>query len=298
MRFPGPWNNRSRFGMRSGLVLALLLMAALYACSKRAIIVPLITPEPTHVWHVGKFVWYDLFTHDLESASRFYGEIFGWEFIPTASGSSRVRTIEQDGTPIGNAIKIDPQKQKEAHPAWLSYMSVDDVDASAKWVQQHRGAIKMPPKDLPERGRVVVVEDPEGAVFALLTASGGDPRDEDPYVNSWLGSELWARDPAEALDFYRPLAGYELKSVNIENGPPYGLLIMKGEVRGGIVRIPWEGIEPNWLPYVVVEDAEATTQRALELGGAVLMAPDDEIRSGSVGILADPSGAVFAVQQF
>ena len=47
------------------------------ACSKQQIIVPKVTPEPTNLRLTGKFVWFDLFTHDLQSASRFYEELFG-----------------------------------------------------------------------------------------------------------------------------------------------------------------------------------------------------------------------------
>ena len=55
------------------------------ACSKEQIIVPKVTPEPTHLRLLGKFVWYDLFTNDLQSASRFYEGLFGWSFSDTAS---------------------------------------------------------------------------------------------------------------------------------------------------------------------------------------------------------------------
>ncbi len=181
---------------------------------------------------------------------------------------------------------------------WLSYMSVEDVDDATEVVKQHKGSIAMDPKDLPERGRVSVVKDPEGAVFAVVTAAGGDPPDRDPYINNWLGSELWVNDPSVTLEFYQALVGYELKTMDLEPGSPYRLLVSDGVTRGGIVKIPWEGIKPNWLPYVVVEDVEATMQKASELGGTIMIAPDEAIRQGAVGIIADPSGAVFAVQQF
>lgn len=292
------WNGRLSIRKHLRLLLILLLSVSLSACAKKSIVVPSIAPEPTHLRHVGKFVWYDLFTHDIDSASRFYRELFGWTFSQTMPGSNQIKTIEQDGYPIGNVILIRPKKQKAQSPIWLCYMSVEDVDDAVELVRQHNGSILMHPKDLPERGRVSVVEDPEGAVLALVTATGGDPQDEDPYINNWLGSELWTRNSSAALAFYHALVDYELKRVDIDTGPPYRLLMRDGETRAGIVKIPWEGIEPNWLPYVVVEDVDAIMQKASELGGAVLIAPDDAVRDGAVSILADPSGAVFAVQQF
>jgi uncharacterized protein len=298
MGFPKRRNGRCPFRKQLCLLLILFFFAGLNACAKKPIIVPPISPEPTHVRHVGKFVWYDLFTHDLESTGRFYAELFGWTFSKTTHGGKRVKTIEQEGVPIGNAILIDPKKHKAEDSGWLSYISVDDVDDATELVTRHKGSIQMLPKDLPERGRVSVVKDPEGAVFALVTAAGGDPQDQDPIINNWLGSELWARNPSAALAFYQMLVDYEIKMVDNDSGPSYRLLIKDGETRGGIVEIPWEGIEPNWLPYIVVEDADAIMQKASELGGAILIAPDEAIRKGAVSIIADPSGAVFAVQQF
>jgi len=144
------------------LVFAVLLLGAgIGGCAKKQPTVPKITPEATHRHLVGKFVWFDLFTQDLESAGRFYQELFGWTFHDTASGGKIVKTIMRDGVPIANAVYVDPQKSKLAGSKWLSYMSVEDVDRAAMRVEQNKGSIYMKPKDLPDRGRVAVVLDPE-----------------------------------------------------------------------------------------------------------------------------------------
>ena len=74
-------------------------------------------------------------------------------------------------------------------------------------------------------------------------------------------------------------------------------LIKNGKTRGGIVKIPWDDIKPNWLPYIAVEDVMAIVAKAETLGGKVLVEPDKMVREGLLAIIADPSGAVFAVQQ-
>lgn len=48
-------------------------------------------------------------------------------------------------------------------------MTVDNVDASAKKVQELGGRIMVPPTDIPEVGRFCVFHDPQGAVLALIT---------------------------------------------------------------------------------------------------------------------------------
>jgi len=279
-------------------VLILFLGLVMHACSKEQIIVPKVTPEPTDLRLVGKFVWYDLFTNDLQSTSRFYEELFGWSFSDTASKERLVKTIARDGVPIANAILIDSEKGNVNDCLWLSYMSVEDVDRALMVANKNNGTIYMQPKDLPNRGRIAIVKDPEAALFAVVTTSDGDPPDQGLIQNHWMGSELWSTNPDAALTFYHLLVGYEQRLVDVGAGPKYRFLVKNGQTRGGIVKIPWDDVKPNWLPYIAVEDVMAIVAKAEELGGKVLVEPDKAIREGRVAIISDPSGAVFAVQQF
>lgn len=288
---------RSSINTKWCLVAAMVLFLALGlgACSKQQVIVPKVTPEPTQLRLVGKFIWFDLFTKDLQSAIRFYEALLGWSFEDAASGNQRVKTIMYEGTPIGNAIQIRHEKGKEKESRWLSFMSVADVDRTAKLVEQNGGSIYMPPKDLPDRGRVAVVQDPEGALFAILTASEGDPPDRRYFPNRWIESELWTRHVDGALRFYKLIAGYKQEVKEMGGGSTY-LLLTNNLARAGIVKIPWEGVKPNWIPYIGVKDIEAIVKKAENIGGKVLVALDAN-RKDDVAIIADPSGAVFAVQQ-
>ena len=53
-------------------------------------------------------------------------------------------------------------------------------------------------------------------------------------------------------------------------------------------------VPPNWLVYFAVTDADAALARITELGGALMMGPMD-IEPGRFAVVADPTGAVFAV---
>jgi hypothetical protein len=164
-------------------------------------------------------------------------------------------------------------------------------------IEKNRGSIYMHPKDLPDRGRVAVVKDPEGALFAVLTATGGDPPDFAYDVNAFIGSELWARHLETAVTFYQALVAYEIEMVDVGNEKDYHLLVGSGQPRAGAVQIPWDDVDPNWIPYIAVEDVAAVAARVEALGGRLLIAPNPEIREGNAAIIADPSGAVFAIQQ-
>ncbi len=79
-------------------------------------------------------------------------------------------------------------------------------------------------------------------------------------------------------------------------GETYRQLKLADRIRAGIVPIPRKDVKPNWLPYVAVSDISATVAYVKALGGKVLLEPDDTIRDDSVAVIADPSGAVLAIQ--
>ena len=55
------------------------------------------------------------------------------------------------------------------------------------------------------------------------------------------------------------------------------------------------GERSNWLPYVAVDDADATLARARKLGGTICTGPEDIPNVGRFGVLQDPTGAALAI---
>lgn len=272
------------------------LGAGVLGCAGSKVILPRVSNESNSIHHVGKFIWFDLFTRDLPGACDFYGRLFGWSFEDTAPGSSNIKTIRNDGTPMGNVVQMKSDAGKITESRWLSFMSVENVDQAVERITENGGSVHIPPKEVPDRGRLALVYDPEGALFAVLTASKGDPPD-DPYVpNGWIGSELWTLHVKGALKFYGQLVGYQPETRKVGMASSYLLLYRDGQPRGGMVKIPWKDVKPNWVPYIGVSDIEAIVEKAKKLGGKVLVGLDPD-REDDVAILADPSGAVFGVLQ-
>ena len=282
---------------RHFLVLFLFIAAAVSGCAKKEIIVPGLTPEPTLEYHTGKFVWYDLFTHDLQTTSAFYQELFGWTFTDTVPPNTLVKTINRDGVPIANAVEIDPLKKDANESAWLGYVSVPDVDKAAELVKLNNGSIYKEPGDLPERGRIAIAIDGQGAIFGLVNSPSGDPPDPVKRQNRFIGSELWTIDLDKAITFYTALAGYELNVVEVGAGIKYHFLTRDSVPRAGVARITWDEDKPNWIPYIAVQDVEQTIAQAEKMGGSVLINASEEMRDNPLAIIADPSGAVFGIQQ-
>jgi hypothetical protein len=55
-------------------------VASAIGCASSKPAPPLVAPAPTGET-LGKFVWHDLVSDDVPAARRFYGEMFGWQFL-------------------------------------------------------------------------------------------------------------------------------------------------------------------------------------------------------------------------
>jgi predicted enzyme related to lactoylglutathione lyase len=179
-----------------------LALAALTACSSKLPVVPPVSPTATGTHHVGKFVWYDLITHDVDAAERFYGALLGWEFHD-ADGDRRYITILHQGRAIGGMAQVKREAEEANVTQWVSWLSVADVDDATAAAAAAGATVLREPRDIPERGRFALVSDPQGAIVALLRSGTGDPPDaDDVAANEWLWTELWTHDVADAFAFY------------------------------------------------------------------------------------------------
>ena len=110
----------------------------------------------------------------------------------------------------------DDQKQQGVPPHWLSYVLVEDADASANKATELGGKVMMGPFDVPNVGRMAIVHDPTGAVFALFQAGehkGTVPMGNKPGMFCW--NELATRDPDAAKAFYSGLFGWTSEESDI-----------------------------------------------------------------------------------
>lgn len=279
------------------LLAGLLFLSFTFSgCVKNEIVVPGLTPEPTNEQLVGKFVWFDLFTHDIQKTTSFYQGVFGWTFVDTAGPDNPVKTIRLASLPIANAVELTTGKDG-GESTWLSYMSVPDADMAATLVKDLNGTLYKKTMDLPNRGRIVIAIDPEGAIFGMVSSPTGDPPDLSDRENNFIGAELWTSDTESAINLYKALAGYRLESVEVGNGGTYNLLTRDTMPRAGVVKIPWDDVKPNWIPYIGVRDLALTIARVEKLGGSLLIKPPAGKFVNPLAIAADPTGAVFGIQQ-
>lgn len=122
----------------------------------------------------GTFSWCELLTTDVEGAKKFYAELLGWTLEPVthdcedSDEAFEYNLVKVDGTEIGGIMAVPAQAQGMP-PTWGTYVTVDDVDASAVKVQDLGGKVIVPLTDIPGVGRFCVIQDPQGAALTLIT---------------------------------------------------------------------------------------------------------------------------------
>ncbi len=111
---------------------------------------------------------------------------------------------------------------------------------------------------------------------------------------SW--SELMTTDLKAAEAFYGKLFGWTMADGPVE-GMEYRVVSAGGQGVGGMMPIsPDMGpMPPHWQSTVTVEDVETTVKMTEELGGKVLMQPQDIPTVGRFAVIQDPQGAVISV---
>ncbi len=248
----------------------------------------------------GKFVWHDLTTDNPESCKKFYAALFGWEYVDTTL-LGRPYTVGRLGKKAVGGIHTPAPGGAGKTPAhWLSYMSVADVDASVIKAKAEGGGVLAGPLEVGSVGRAAVLRDPQGAPFGLVHLAAGDPVDPAaPVEGTFFWNEYLTHDLEATLAFYNGLVPFEMTASKAESGASY-VVLKKGRARAGVFRVPdsEKNVPPNWLPYVLVADPAGLAARVAGLGGRVLLAPRPEFRNGSLAVVADPTGAVVALQKY
>src|SRR3954469_19132955 len=95
-----------------------------------------------------------------------------------------------------------------------------------------------------------------------------------------------------AQKFYGKVFAWNLKDMP---GMNYTMIDVGGGTGGGMQLKPMPDAPTGWMPYVQVDDVKATVAKAVK-AGATAMLPFQEIgEMGSIGVFADPNGAVIGV---
>ncbi len=110
--------------------------------------------------------------------------------------------------------------------------------------------------------------------------------------------ELGTRDIAAAVKFYTELMDWGTVVHDMGEHGKYYIFQLEGRDMGGGYQMSgpqFEGVPPHWMPYIWVDDVDATAARAVELGGKIVAPPMEAPDVGRMAFLQDLQGAHFAI---
>ncbi len=266
--------------------------------------------------------WIDTSQPDPDAAVKFYEGLFGWaceDVMPPDSPGGKYFMARLRGRDVAAISSVGEGAPPVA--TWNTYIWVGSADETAAKVKDAGGEVLMDPFDVMEAGRMAGFVDPEGAVLFVWEANqhkGARVVNEHGALNF---NNLETRDVATATAFYGAVFGW--RTLSLDGGfqawtlPGYGDYLerdnpglRKGMEEMGVtsefadvvatISPITEGqgeVAARWSVTFAVDDADASAQKAEELGGKVLAGPFDGpwVR---MAVIADPQGATFIASQF
>lgn len=110
--------------------------------------------------------WNELYIKDVDTAKKFYGDLFGWTYEIDNENEGYV-TIKNNGRMNGGMYEMTPDmEQAGMTPKWEVYFSVKDIDETITKIKELGGEVYMQ-KDVTV-GKIAMVADPAHASFMLI----------------------------------------------------------------------------------------------------------------------------------
>ena len=291
---------RSQHLLRQGLLATLLGVAGAAPVMAAPPLMPALVEPASQEHHVGKVIFVELVTPDLAASKQFYASLFGWTFRDIQAGGIGYAEASHDGIPIGGMVQRDVPAGEHRQPAWLSFFAVRDVDTAKTIASQHGAKVLFEPHSIPDRGREAVFADPQGAVFAVLASSSGDPPDVLAAPGEWIWSALITRDPDTDAAFYQTLFNYEVYELPSDDSGEHLMLSSDDYARASVNPLPANrpNVHPRWINFIRVDDAVKMTAKLVALGGRVLVEPRVDRQGGKIAVVTDPLGAPFGLMEW
>ena len=247
----------------------------------------------------GSFCWIELNTSDPGAAKKFYTDLFGWAAEDTPAGPDMVYTmLRLRGLEVGAMCALQPeQKAHGVPPHWMTYISVESADDAAAKAGSLGATVLAGAFDVMDVGRMAIIQDPQGATFCVWQAKAHIGAKLVGETGTFGWDELWTTDRKKAAEFYEGLFGWGAKEGDMGGMGVYTEWQNGGQSIGGMMEIAPEmgPVPPNWLPYLMVDDCDATANKATAAGGKLFVPPTDIPNVGRFSVIQDPQGATFAI---
>ena len=124
-----------------------------------------------------------------------------------------------------------------------------------------------------------------------------------PKTGEFSWNELITHNTTAAGDFYGQLFGWKIIPFRAADPtavlPPYHLFTTETNPMGvgGLMQATQPGTPTQWLAYVVVENAETSLAKAVELGAVVILPVMPIPQVGRIAVIQDPQGAALGLHE-
>jgi len=113
-------------------------------------------------------------------------------------------------------------------------------------------------------------------------------------ANPFVHIELQTQDLEKSKKFYTGMFDWKLKEMP---GMDYTIIEVGEGTGGGMMKNPVPDMQDNWLPYIMVDDIAASTQKAQALGATICKDVTEVPDMGWFSVITDPTGASFGLWQ-
>jgi uncharacterized protein len=248
---------------------------------------------------LGRVIWYELLTNDVQGAKDFYTDIVGWTAEPFDASQPGAYLVwkRAGGAGVGGVMPIPAGMTFPPH--WGMYVGVDNLESTVADVERRGGSSLSPVIDIPKVGRMRTMKDPQGAAFSIMQpATEGSSPDRAPELGEVSWHELMTTDAEAALAFYTGLFGWKhTDSMDMGEMGKYHMFTRGQALGGGMMNKPpaMAQVPPYWGFYFRVPDVHAAAARVKAKGGQVLTGPM-EVPGGDWAVICmDPQGAAFSL---
>lgn len=240
-------------------------------------------------------LWHDLITPNMAESKEFYTKLFGWTYEEKNIKGFKYALIYSNKMLIGSILEVP----NTASSTWITSLplSNSELNKRIKLAVKNGAKLALNPIKVAGIGKQVIFEGPQGTVFSLVSQNEFNSSNTfNKNKNDWLGIELWSDDVEKAKNFYENVFEVTTEETSV-NSLPYWYFKNNDKVLAGMIKNPVSNQNSQWVPYLKVNDPATIITAAKQAGGSVILAPNKNIRNGSVGIIQDPYGAIIAVQQ-
>ncbi len=237
-----------------------------------------------------QFVWTDLSTFDLDQARRDYAAMFGWSF----QGQDEYDFASVNQSLVAGIFRMPKRLADMKLPSfWMSYVSVEDIDATVASARRHAGAIiEVEPQPFNDNARIALIRDPSGAGFTVY--EGPDISDSTPVNGFVVDRYLHVADVSLIDSFYSDLFGWRFERTTDKLWQVFKIVDRGGQPVAWVEEVPESirGTFNYWMPCFSVLSSTNVLAALADHAGK----PFSSLTEGRT-MVADRQGAHFMIRQ-